>query len=92
MLHKPRVKDNIWEAWNEPSIRADGSISNRLRQCSKALSHWKKTNPMNSRDKITQIQIILEKEQFASFPRFYLVTKPKKELMLTYREEETYWK
>lgn len=55
MLHKPRVKENIKQAWNLSLPMENGSVSDRIRSCRVALSRWKRTNSINARDNIEQI-------------------------------------
>ncbi|XP_019101891.1 PREDICTED: uncharacterized protein LOC109133329 [Camelina sativa] len=52
---------------------------------------WKKENSVNAADKISHLQVALESEQSAHLPSQNLVFKLKKDLILAYKEEETYW-
>lgn len=62
-FNKPRVKETILASWNIQGRPGQGvvSVAERLRVCRKALSKWKKENNVNSRDKIAQLQIALER-------------------------------
>lgn len=55
ILHKPLVKETILAAWNGYSKSA--TVADMIRSYRRALSKWKKTNNMNSQDKIHQIQV-----------------------------------
>lgn len=88
MLHKPRVKECIEEAWNFPGSLTKGSVSDKIRLCRKALSLWKHENNTNAFD---QIQIALEDEQSSSRPCPLRINTIKRDLMVAYKEEETFW-
>lgn len=92
LLHKEGVRDEIKKAWltNHPLFEA--KVSDILKRCRKSLSKWKKKQNLNSRDKITQIEQALEKEQSSLSPSTVRINYLKKELIKAYREEESYWK
>lgn len=90
MLHKPRVNECIVEAWNATGNQNGVSVSDSIWMCRKALSQWKKENNTNAFDKIQQILIALEMEQSSSRPCIYRVNTIKRDLMVAYKEEETY--
>lgn len=52
MLHKPRVKECIEEAWNSCVCLGEHTVAARISVCRKALSQWKKVNNTNSLDNI----------------------------------------
>lgn len=56
MLNKPRVREDVELAWNSGSLMNEGTISERIRDCRRALSRWKKENNCNSMERIQQIQ------------------------------------
>ena len=91
-LNKPGVKEEIKKAWLTNHKFFGSSVSDKLKQCRKSLSRWKKNFNLNSRDKLVQIQIALEAEQSSSFPSGVRVNYLKTELIKSYREEEKYWK
>lgn len=91
MLSKPRVKESIQEVWNSVNAVNGGLVSERIRACRKALSNWKNENNMNAQDKISQIQDALEREQSRRWPRTFQINILKRDLLLTYKEEEIYW-
>lgn len=90
MLNKPLVVEAIAGAWSAHSGFGISNVSERLRSCRKSLSLWKKSNNLNSKDKITLIEQALEREQSSSFPRFQLVWELKRDLVSAYKEEEVY--
>lgn len=63
-----------------------------MKRCRKALSHWKRKENLNSRDKIKQIQCALEVEQSLLVPTLVKINFLKAELVKAYKEEELYWK
>lgn len=91
MLKKPRVKETIERAWNSVSLRNGGLVFERIRECRRALSSWKKENISNALDRIHQIQEALEKEQSLSRPNAFQVNRLKRSLLQTYKEEEAFW-
>ncbi|KAG7565144.1 Reverse transcriptase domain [Arabidopsis suecica] len=92
LLFKPDVEETIFLAWNSTASNRTDDVAQRLRVCRKALSSWKKTNNLNSKDKINQLENALEVEQSTLFPRFLLVYNLKRDLALAYNEEEEYWR
>ena len=91
MFHKPLVKEAIHLAWNRPASY-QYSVSARIRQCRKALSHWKKANKANSQERITSLQDELEHEESSMNPSYTKISKLKGSLILAYRDEENFWK
>ncbi|KAL0754380.1 hypothetical protein Bca101_092048 [Brassica carinata] len=91
-LHKTGVQDEIKKAWLTNHPLFETKVADRLKNCRKALSRWKKKENMNSRDKIKQIQYALEMEQSAMYPATLRINFLKAELIQAYREEELFWK
>lgn len=91
ILHKPRVKECIEEAWNSPGFLVEASISDMIHFCRKALSKWKKENNTNIFDQIQQLQVVLEEEQSSCRPCSIRVNMLKRDLFVAYKEEETFW-
>ncbi|CAA7016072.1 unnamed protein product [Microthlaspi erraticum] len=91
-MGKKKVKEAVVAAWNKRSGMVEFSVSERLRACRKSLSRWKKENDLNSRDKISQIEVALEKEQSVHYPNGYVVMGLKRDLVKAYREEEVFWR
>lgn len=85
------IQDLVANAWEFPTSRGISSLSNRLKACRKALSHLKRQNSVNSRDKIHQAEVALEQEQSALSPSTQWILFLKRDLMRAHREEETYW-
>lgn len=92
MLNKPLVKECIEQAWNSVSLNNGGLISERIRDCRRVLSKWKKVNNNNSLDNIHHLQVALEREQSFLRPNLFQTNKLKRELLQAYKEEESYWK
>lgn len=90
-LNKPRVKETIDMAWKFSQSRQMASVSERLRNCRKALSKWKKANMLNSLENINKLQKELEVEQSADFPSTQKVNLIRNQLVVAHREEEAYW-
>ena len=90
-LNKPMVKEAILRAWSNVYPSSASFVSDKLRSCRKALSKWKKENCLNSLDKINQLHVALEQEQSSSFPLASRVIGLKNQLLVAYREEESFW-
>ncbi|XP_010436306.1 PREDICTED: uncharacterized protein LOC104720031 [Camelina sativa] len=91
-LFKEEVKTIIHTTWNRNRSDSYISVAERLRNCREALSSWKKKNSLNSHDKITLLEVALEKVQSQVWPRLQTVHALKKDLAKAYRDEEIFWK
>ncbi|KAG7588150.1 Reverse transcriptase zinc-binding domain [Arabidopsis suecica] len=91
-LHKADVKEAIARAWKPGSNSAGFLVSQRLRDCRRALSSWKKKNNMNALDRIHRCEEALEKVQSGSWPNLQQLHILKRELAKAYRNEELYWR
>lgn len=85
-LDAPLVKDAITQVWNQV-----GGVAEKIRGSRKALSQWKKSNNMNSLEKISKLQLELELEQSALSPSTPRITILRRDLVKAYKEEEAYW-
>lgn len=65
LLEVDGVKVNVENAWFSAGTNGNASLSNRLKACRRSLSGLKKQVNINSRDRISQTQIALEREQSA---------------------------
>ncbi|KAG7590171.1 hypothetical protein ISN44_As07g023610 [Arabidopsis suecica] len=92
LLHKEEVKLTIAKSWNQGRNGILVSVADRMRECRRSLSKWKKQNTLNSLDRIHQLEVALEKEQSEVWPGFQKVAVLKRNLAKAYREEEAYWK
>lgn len=90
-LNKPRVKETTDLAWKYFHSRQYASVSERLKNCRKALSKWKKASVTNSLERITNLKKELEDEESSDWPRLSQVRLLKNQLIVGYREEEAYW-
>lgn len=77
-------------AWTLTGWRID-SVTERLKRCRQALSKWKHENNINSRERLSQVQVALEFEQSKPFPENQRVRVLTKELIRAYREKEAFW-
>lgn len=91
-LNKPMVQEGISQAWNAFNQNSPSLVNDKLKNCRKSLSKWKRENNLNSLTRITQAQVELEAEQSFSYPRSLVVSELRVELCEAYREEETYWR
>lgn len=91
MLNKPRVRESIETVWNSVNRINGGLVSERIRECRRALNCWKRVNNCNALDRIHQIQDALKVEQSRLRPVPYQVNRLKWELLQTYKDEENFW-
>lgn len=91
-LFQPLVKVSIASTWNRLSWVKTISVSDRMRDCRRTLSSWKKENNMNARDKFHVLEQDLETEQSAVFPCTLRLTGLKRDLAMAYKEDELFWK
>uniref|UniRef100_A0A1J3FBI3 Reverse transcriptase domain-containing protein n=1 Tax=Noccaea caerulescens TaxID=107243 RepID=A0A1J3FBI3_NOCCA len=91
-LYQPRVKEAISVSWKRRTSGNLFSVSDRLRDCRKTLSVWKRNNNMNAKDRLQQLEKNLEEEQSISYPSTARLRYLKKELVVTYKEDEIFWR
>ncbi|XP_018474039.1 uncharacterized protein LOC108845308 [Raphanus sativus] len=90
-LKNSRVKEHVSNAWGFADGRGNKSVSARIKACRKSLSALKKRANMNSRSRIEQAEIALERKQSAFMPSTATIQFLKRELMRAQKDEETYW-
>ncbi|XP_010480531.1 PREDICTED: uncharacterized protein LOC104759285 [Camelina sativa] len=89
---KPETDEIIKKHWNMEGVGADCSVTDRLFQCRRALSKWKRTANTNSYSLIQRLKWELEKESTKRYPSFQKLQQVKWDLANAFREEELYWK
>lgn len=92
LLEIEGIKDNVINAWDFGGNNGVETVSSRLRACRKVLSGLKKQVNMNSRDRIQQAEVALEREQSSNQPSVEHINVLKRELVRAYRDEEIYWR
>lgn len=85
-LHK-RCQRWIKKAWLTNHPLSEAKVYDRLKRCRKALSNWKRKENLNSRDKIKQVQCVLELEQSLIFPSGVRFNNLKFEMVKAYKNE-----
>lgn len=88
-LFQPLVKESIANTWNRNHADNTTTVSERLRNCRRTLSRWKKNNNMNARDKFHSLEQELEREQSISYPCTIRLRALKRDLAMAYKEDET---
>ncbi|KAL1192903.1 hypothetical protein V5N11_007112 [Cardamine amara subsp. amara] len=89
---KPETLEIIKKGWNIEDRDGSTSILDRIANCLRGLSRWKRTNVSNSKTKIKIFREQLEKEGTKQFPNLSQPKMWRWELADAYREEELYWK
>lgn len=84
------VKELITDTWKKRAHSRVISVVERLRNCRKGLSKWKKNHNMNARDRLHQLELNLEEEQSVSFPCIQRLMDLKRELVKAYIEDELF--
>ncbi|XP_013600971.1 PREDICTED: uncharacterized protein LOC106308356 [Brassica oleracea var. oleracea] len=90
-ISKPVVTETIKKAWLTNHSFFEVSVYDKLKICRKKISKWKRTESLNARDKIRNLQQSLEMEQSCMFPSTPRLIWMKKELVQAYKEEELFW-
>ncbi|KAG7557763.1 Zinc knuckle CX2CX4HX4C [Arabidopsis suecica] len=68
------------------------SFADVLKRCRNELSSWKTGQAQNSRKKIQQLQLALQKAYESSSPDYHYITNLKVQLQHEYHMEEEYWR
>jgi len=84
------VKKEVKMSWKRSNMQ--GRISEKIRNCRKVLSCWKKRRSFNAKDKINILQDRLEWLQSRSYPCAFAVRNTMMELIQAYKEEEVFWR
>ncbi|KAL1198649.1 hypothetical protein V5N11_027552 [Cardamine amara subsp. amara] len=87
LIHKPNVKAAIVQSWNYARQNRGLKVCEKLRECRRVLSKWKKENNINSNSNIDQIRKGLEAEQSSDFLRSDRVWGLKRQLAEAHKEE-----
>ena len=91
LLEVNGVRDNVANAWDFAGSYRNASVSFRLKACRRSLCGLKHTANISSRDRITQAQIALEREQSVLQPSIASIHYLKRELIRAQRDEEIFW-
>uniref|UniRef100_A0A1J3I368 Reverse transcriptase domain-containing protein n=2 Tax=Noccaea caerulescens TaxID=107243 RepID=A0A1J3I368_NOCCA len=91
-LFQPNIKEAISNSWKRRVSGNLFSVSDRLRDCRKSLSRWKRNNNMNAKDRMQQLERNLEEEQSSSYPSMGRLRYLKRELACAYKEDEIFWR
>ncbi|KAG7551546.1 Reverse transcriptase zinc-binding domain [Arabidopsis thaliana x Arabidopsis arenosa] len=91
-ISKPEVAGIIKESWNKGEAEGYKAILQRISDCRKSISHWKRISNQNSKEKINQLRKRLEDDGVKTQPNRNLLKSLKWELAEAYRAEELFWK
>ncbi|CAN7026254.1 unnamed protein product, partial [Brassica rapa subsp. trilocularis] len=70
MIGKDGIEEAVKRSWNIGEHSENQSLMDRLANCRKELSRWKKNVLFNSKTRIQKLQQALEKEIAKTFPTF----------------------
>ncbi|KAG7585295.1 Ribonuclease H domain [Arabidopsis thaliana x Arabidopsis arenosa] len=91
-ISKPEVAEIIKESWCKGEAEGYKAILQRISDCRKSISRWKRISNQNSKEQINQLRQRLEDEGVKTQPNRNLLKSLKWELAEAYRAEELYWK
>ncbi|XP_010501715.1 PREDICTED: uncharacterized protein LOC104779013 [Camelina sativa] len=80
----------INRGWNRRTLGNITNLSTRLKECRKAISHWKRSNPSNSREEINFLKLIDKAHSDRSSRQQIQCLRHK--LSCTYANEEEFWR
>ncbi|KAG7534390.1 Ribonuclease H-like superfamily [Arabidopsis thaliana x Arabidopsis arenosa] len=90
-LGKPGFKESVFEGWNFPSVEG-GLFTQRVKNCRRSISKWKKSNSTNSEKLIKELQDKIDSAQEDDSISAEELLGLKWKLCDAYREEEIFWK
>ncbi|KAG7599040.1 Reverse transcriptase domain [Arabidopsis suecica] len=90
-LGKPGFKESVVEGWNFPSLEG-GLFTQRIKNCRRSISKWKKSNSTNSEKLIKELQDKIDSAQEDESISAEELLGLKWRLCDAYREEEIFWK
>ncbi|KAG7581014.1 Reverse transcriptase zinc-binding domain [Arabidopsis suecica] len=90
-LGKPGFKESVYEGWNFPSPEG-GIFTQRVKNCRRTISKWKKSNSTNSEKLIKELQDKIDSAQEDDSISAAELLAIKWKLCDAYREEEIFWK
>lgn len=91
MVKKEGFEEVVHRGWCMSS-ESELSVMDRIFNCRREISKWKKVSDLNSKDKIVRLQALLEKEVAKIAPDYCTMQSLKRELSEAYREEEVFWR
>ena len=92
MLHKPEVRNTILKAWSTNVNRIGVSVIDRIRDCRKELSTWKRSADMNSNLRISRLQVDFDAAMSSCNPDPHYIQSLKFQLVEAYADEVSFWK
>lgn len=91
-IGKEGFRDAILQGWNDPNHFDREDIHDRIEQCRKYISRWKRANPSNTAKKIEEIKVQLEQAQLNDNFTNEAILNLKWNLCAAFMDEELYWK
>lgn len=92
MLHRPDVKEAVRHAWSTNCNGLGASVADRIRDCRKALSRWKRSSDLNSKLRISRIQEEFDAAMSSRNPKPAVLSSLKFQLIKAYFDESSFWK
>ena len=91
-ISKPDFAAIARDGWHKDEAAGYKALLQRISDCRKSISKWKRISNQNSKVRITQLRHRLEEEGNKLNPNRNLLKSLKWELAEAYRAEELYWK
>lgn len=91
-LGKDGLRETILQSWNDRGILHPPDLHERIENCRKAISQWKRMNPSNSSIRIEEIKDKLERAQLDDAITNDEILQLKWNLCAAFRDEQLYWK
>ncbi|XP_023644536.1 uncharacterized protein LOC111832445 [Capsella rubella] len=90
-IDKPGLSKAVLEGWGGEDGSVERSIYQKIQNCKRAISIWKKNNPSNSEKQIKELQAKIDEAYEDDQASTEDLLALKWQLCEAYREEEAYW-
>lgn len=92
MVGKRGVEEAVASCWEWDGSDTEPNLMDCIAKCRSELAKLKRTENLNSKNRIDTLRKDLEKEISKQFPRSGVMRRLKQELAIAYRDEETFWR
>ena len=91
MMKRKGFEEIVKQSWGVDSTDTSNTMA-RIIRCKRRIKRWKRQTDLNSRERISRLKTLLEKEVSKSHPSYQVMKRLKQDLASAYREEEIYWR